>query len=53
MKMSFGYLVLPDVLTQTVYNEKYKNDNKSAYDGVKSREILTLVNGGTWRNKRF
>tara|TARA_Y100000389_G_C17435408_1_gene505215 strand:- start:1720 stop:1917 length:198 start_codon:yes stop_codon:yes gene_type:complete len=42
----------PDVIT-TVYNENYKNDKQiKVYDGVKSREILTHLNGGTWRNKK-
>ena len=42
----------PDVIT-TVYNENYINDKQiKVYDGVKSREILTHLNGGTWRNKK-
>tara|TARA_Y100000389_G_C17450894_1_gene514715 strand:- start:657 stop:1379 length:723 start_codon:yes stop_codon:yes gene_type:complete len=42
----------PDVIT-TVYNEKYKDDKHiKVYNGVQSREILTHLNGGTWRNKK-
>ena len=42
----------PDVIT-TIYNENYKNDKQiRVYDGIKSREILTHLNGGTWRNKK-
>lgn len=42
----------PDVIT-TIYNEKYRDDKMvKVYHGVKSREILTHLNGGTWRNKK-
>ncbi len=42
----------PDVIT-TVYNQNYRDDTGiRVYDGVKSREILTHLNGGTWRNEQ-